>query len=774
VTGALARLRVRRGRGLLAVAGIAAAAAMLGAAVTVGYSLATGFERAAARADLPDVIARFDEERPARIEERVRALPNVETASLRLAIRRVPIAGGSGSTERGVAEVVRGGRRGYAILEGRDLRPRADEVLVERGLAREWGLEVGDRVQVAGLGGLRLVGIALSPDNVAYPVAVGARFYLSNDGLLARYGAAGTELGEPPVNSLLLWTRDPDRLEETLTQARAVSYGITDLRFVTRSGVQVLIDQAAGIVVALLIAFSLVALGSAMLMLAASARADVERRLQTIGVLRAVGFTRAAVAARHAAEALALALPAAALGLALGALLTVGPTGHLLGALNQVGPGWALVPLLALCLVAVGAMVCAATAWPAWRAAGLPPAETLRGAELRRGGDRRKEDGAPDRRRRPLRLAPARGTFRLGVRIVASRRVRLAATVAVLAVASAVVLLMLSLASLLERLAEDPGTLGKRYQLTADPTAVRADEVRSVPGVAAVSRRYEVEATDSFRLGETVRIIAFPGDHTRFEAPPLAEGRRLRTDREAEIGLGLAQALGLGVGGTLAAQLPSGEEARFRVVGVVRALERDGRLAYVRPRRLLAAGASGRRELAIRLDPGADRAAVERRLAAFREVGTGSPARPTAGATTRNRSFLSLLAVLLRAVAVVNGLVCLYTLAQSLTLTVVERRGTVAVLRASGAGRAQVASLLAGSAALVAVLATPLGVVLERVALSPAVAGLAADYAELPLGAGPTEIAVLVLGVAVLAAAATALVARRATRESIVAGLREG
>jgi ABC-type antimicrobial peptide transport system permease subunit len=122
----------------------------------------------------------------------------------------------------------------------------------------------------------------------------------------------------------------------------------------------------------------------------------------------------------------------------------------------------------------------------------------------------------------------------------------------------------------------------------------------------------------------------------------------------------------------------------------------------------------------------------------------------------------------------VNGLVCLYTLAQSLTLTVVERRGTVAVLRASGAGRAQVASLLAGSAALVAVLATPLGVVLERVALSPAVAGLAADYAELPLGAGPTEIAVLVLGVAVLAAAATALVARRATRESIVAGLREG
>ena len=766
LTGALARLRTRRGRGVLAAAGIAAAAAMLGAAVTVGYGLATGFERTAERADLPDVIARFDEERPERVAERVRTLPNLESAALRLEVRNVPVAAGSGFTEKGVAEVVRRGRRGYAVVEGRDVRERGDEAVVERGLAREWGVEVGDQMEVAGLGGVRVVGVAVSPDNVAYPLAAGPRVYLSNEGLLESYG--GPTYGSPPVNTLLLWARDPDRLDATLTQARAVSYGTTDLRFATRSGIQVLIDQAAGIVVALLVAFSLVALASAVLMLAASARADVERRLQTIGVMRAVGFSRAGVAGRHVAEAALIALPAAAVGLAVGALVAVGPSTRLLGSLNQLGPGLVLLPLLGACLAAIVAVVCAATAWPAWRATGRTPAEMLRGAELRGRGDAPGSSGWGGRF--GLRLPAPRGAFGLGVRIVAARRVRLAATAAVLAVATGVVLLMLALAALLERLAEDPGTLGKRYELTADPATTSASEVRRVPGVAAVAPRYSVDATDSFRLGENLRVIAFPGDHTRFEDPPLAEGRRVRSREEAEIGLGLAQALGLGVGGTLATQLPSGREARFRVVGVVRALEKDGRVAYTRPRRLLDADPSLEPTLAVRLEPGADRAAVERRLSA----GGGPPPRATAGASTSNRSFLSLLAALLRAVAVVNGLVCLYALVQSLTLTAVERRGTVATLRALGARRGHVGLLLAGAMAVTVAIAAPVGVLLERLVLAPAVAGFAADYAELPLGTSAGEIAVVLVGVVLVAAAATGLVARRSAREPIVQGLREG
>ena len=111
--------------------------------------------------------------------------------------------------------------------------------------------------------------------------------------------------------------------------------------------------------------------------------------------------------------------------------------------------------------------------------------------------------------------------------------------------------------------------------------------VRAIPGVAAASERYQAEVADSFRLGEPLRVIAYPGDHTQFEAPPLASGRRVARDGEAEVGVGLADALGLRPGATLAVQTEDGGEVRYRVVGVVRALEHDGRIAYVRPGRLL-------------------------------------------------------------------------------------------------------------------------------------------------------------------------------------------
>ena len=112
--------------------------------------------------------------------------------------------------------------------------------------------------------------------------------------------------------------------------------------------------------------------------------------------------------------------------------------------------------------------------------------------------------------------------------------------------------------------------------------------MRAIAGVADVAPRYAVDAADSFRLDKPLRLVAYPGDHTRFEAPPLAYGRRLRGRGEIEVGLGLADALGLRPGSALAVQLPDGSEARYRVAGVVRALENNGRIAWVAPDRLQA------------------------------------------------------------------------------------------------------------------------------------------------------------------------------------------
>jgi hypothetical protein len=719
---------------------------MAGAAVTVAYGLATGFDRAAREADLPDVIVRFDGESRAEIDRIVAALPDVADRAYRLELNGVGLSSEGGSSDQGSVELVDGPRRGYAIVAGRDVGGRRNEAVIERGVADAWHLKVGDEIDVGRLGGLRVAGIAVAPDNVAFPLASAPRIYI------ARAWIEAEAQRRLPVDQALIWAADPRRVDVLLQQARATSTQVRGVRFVTRSGVRVLIDSAAGIVIALLVAFSLIALGAAATMLAATTAADVQRRLPAIGVQRAIGFSRARIAAEHAWRATRTGAVAGALGLAAGAVAVRGAAGRLLEALNEQPPGWALAAPLAGALLAIVAVVACAAAWPAWRATSRPTVSLLRGAEV-----------ASARR---LRLGG--GFAALGARLALARRGRAAASIAVLAVSGAVVLLMLGLASLVASLRDDPGSVGKRYDLTAQLPADRTPEVRALPGVADAAPRYVVQGADSFALGEPVKLVAFPGDHTRFEDPPLDAGRRLRGSDEAEIGVGLAQALGIGVGSTLAVQMPSGGEARFRVVGTVRALDDNGRVAYVRPGRVLAADPGATPQVVVKLARGADRAAVSRRLAAL-----GAQPAAVGGATTRNGAFLGTLAALLRVVAIVDALVCLYALVQGLGLVARERGPTLALLRATGAEGATVAAVLAGAALAVALPAAVLALALERLVLAPLVGHLAAGYADLGPRSSAGQAALAFGGLALLGVVAAAWVARRATAAPPLQGLRE-
>jgi hypothetical protein len=340
--------------------------------------------------------------------------------------------------------------------------------------------------------------------------------------------------------------------------------------------------------------------------------------------------------------------------------------------------------------------------------------------------------------------------------------------VATIAVCAGVVTLMLALASLLERLREDPGTVGKRYQLAVQLDPILIPEARKLPGVQDVGERYAIDAADSFRLGEPIRLVAYPGDHTRFENPPLAEGRRIRSPDEVEVGVGMADALGLRPGSTLAAQIPEGGEVRFKVAGIVRALENEGRIAWVQPGRLLETRPDLTPQVVIRLRPNADPATVTREL-----VNLGAQLQRVGAAQTDNAAFLAVLAAVLRGVGLAVGLVCLYALIQALTVTARERRGAVALLRAAGADATTVGLVLAGAAVAVAVPAAIAGVVLEVAVFGPLVSRLAASFASLPLGASPGQIALVIGGLLALAILATAFVARRILREPIIAGLRE-
>ena len=210
--------------------------------------------------------------------------------------------------------------------------------------------------------------------------------------------------------------------------------------------------------------------------------------------------------------------------------------------------------------------------------------------------------------------------------------------------------------------------------------------------------RYELSGADAFRLGQPVRLIGYPGDHTRFEAPPLASGRRLRAANEAEVGVGLADALGLRPGSTLAVQAGS-RRGHPPAGGRRRAGAREPGARGVRARRAAAGRGPGARADA--RDPPRARAPTGRGSAPALAALGATPAR-VRGATTSNAEFLGILAAVLRGVGLAIGLVCLYALIQALAITARERRGAVALLRAAGADRATIALVLAGAALAVA------------------------------------------------------------------------
>jgi ABC-type antimicrobial peptide transport system permease subunit len=748
-------LRLRRRGALLTAMGIALAASMLSAAVVVGVGLGGGFNRAAKAADLPDIIVRFNPESTSLVAQRIRALPDIASYSTRLELTNTTVAANGQRRGDAVAEVMSGsGRPGYAVVAGRGLARTGSQVLVELGFAQAWHLHLGSTLSVGGLGPQRVVGFTEAPDNVGYPLAK-PRYYLSRPAIVARFGSQPN----PQVNLAEIWLRNPRYLNEVLVQARATSFGLHDIQFATRSGVKVLLDQAAGIVIDLLVALSVIALVTASAMLAASARAEVQRRLGAIGVRRAVGAPRGHIALAQGLEAMLIAVPAAVLGAVAGVLATYGADNRLLTMLNEPPPGAALLLPLAAGLLASVAIPVLGAAWPAWRAAGRSPVGLLRGGELETsaGGGGRHRERAGGRRG---------GLVVLGARLVAARRVRLVATVVTLGLSAGFVLLMLSLASELSSLETDPGALGKRYQVTATMPASAVPRVRKIPGVAAAAPRYEVEAVDSYDLGETIDVIAYPGEHTVFENPPLISGRRLRGGHQAEVGVGLADALGLSPGSTLAIELPTGSELRFRVSGLVSSLDHDGRVAYIPARALLAADPSAPYQVAVVLRPNANYGTVS---AALTRLGAQPTA--TSGATARGVPLVSTLRTILLAIAVVDGLVCLYALIQASTLTVQERRRTVAVLRACGAGPGAVGRLLFGATLALIVPAAVVGVVLEKYVFGPALSHLAENYAALPLDATTAEVVATVTGLMLAGAVATLWVTRQASRESVVTGL---
>jgi predicted lysophospholipase L1 biosynthesis ABC-type transport system permease subunit len=102
-----------------------------------------------------------------------------------------------------------------------------------------------------------------------------------------------------------------------------------------------------------------------------------------------------------------------------------------------------------------------------------------------------------------------------------------------------------------------------------------------------------------------------------------------------------------------------------------------------------------------------------------------------------------------------------------------ERRAALAAVRALGAGRRQLASILGATAGPVVLLAILVGLLLERFLIGPVVARLAAGYVTLSLRPSAAAVALTAAGLAAGAAVAVLWMARLAQRGPVVDWLRE-
>ena len=340
----------------------------------------------------------------------------------------------------------------------------------------------------------------------------------------------------------------------------------------------------------------------------------------------------------------------------------------------------------------------------------------------------------------------------------------------VLAVAAALatILLLLALGRFLVTAQREPAALGERYSLLVEGGGETAAVVRSSPGVAAAVTRYEARALDVFELQEPIRIVAFgPGKEMVFAGRPLLSGRRARASGETEVGAGLAQSLGLGLGGRLIAQVQGGGELRLRVTGIVQELSQDGRVAYTDLASLLTARPDLPAAVAVQTKPGVSASTVRDELRS-----QGLDAESNTGIAPSGAPFLTTIVALLRVVAVLNGLVCAALVLLALMVLARERSETIGVLRTSGGTRRDVWALLFGAGAALTAVALAVAYVLERLVFAPTLSGMVDRYGVLALAPTPVEVLAVAVAALAIAAATAALIARRYVRRPVVRLLR--
>jgi putative ABC transport system permease protein len=388
-TLALATLRRHRARTLLAVLGVAVAAAMLLDMVMLSTGLRESFRellasrgfqlRLAPRGTLP-----FDTEatigNASAVLQRLESDPDVVRVSpvLGASVHVLrPDGTGAASFALGLHAAVQGD---YVLQSGRDAAA-ADALVANDDFFRLTGARIGDTLRVAvgynpqfrsytGERRLVLVGRA----RFLYLAARQSAIALPLETLQAMLGAGRSDR----VSLFMVRTRDGVDVEKA---RRRIDSEVPQVTAISIAKALATVDQRLSYFRQLSYILGAVSLIVGFLLVTTLMTVSVNERIGEIATLRAIGVSRVHVVQQLLLEGSVLSIGGGLLGLALGLV-----TARYLNAILSRFPGlpaaidfflfqpraaWTALGMLAACGIAAGA-------YPAWRAASLPIATTLR------------------------------------------------------------------------------------------------------------------------------------------------------------------------------------------------------------------------------------------------------------------------------------------------------------------------------------------------------------------------------------------------------------
>lgn len=654
--------------------------------------------------------------------------------------------------------------------------PRAGELLTDSQNAPKDKFEggAGDRVRVIGA------------DGEARPLPItgtgqylGGAELVASDGFAVFYATPETVArlsGDPGTTMLAMRLRDTSRpaAERTAEEVRRRLAGVPgftgfadypEIRAAGEYPGKELFEQ----VVSIMSVITILALLSALVLLSNTMSTLIGEQTSEIAAMKAIGATRRQVARVYRRTALLLGVLGAVVGVGLGVLLANVVTSFFASSFYGVDAGFRVDGAILLASLVVGLVGPALAAIPAIRRASrLPVREALDASGSALGGQ-----GRLDALLRRVRFVPR--SAQIGLRGVARRKRRTAATTVMVALAVGTLLSVLALGTSVGDLTRGffANARWDVWATTYASTPLDAASLRTVAALPGVAETQPLLTNAARVEGTDVQAWGLPDD-PMYE-PELVAGRWYTPEEVrsrapvAVIGEAVGERAGVGAGDTLRVRTASGVTP-MRVVGVTTNEVFQGAMVYAPLRTLQELlGTPGEVNNVWVRSATQDRAAIDR-LSTRLEDALGARGnqlttqikyvaeRDQAASNSSLTTSVSVLGLLIVAISMVG-------LVNAITMGIIERTREIGMLRCTGARARDVRGIF-GTEGLVVALAgwlvgVPLGWLMAHglIALTSDVANTELAF-TFPLG----HLAVTLVGTIVLAVLVLLVPVRRAVR----------